>query len=602
MVRKFSFSVAVLAFVVGIFSPAPSDAWTSGDSLREVKGIGGEAISFDFRGLAACDFWSNPPVESEHVCINRGITYRLLQTLAEDQCPDGVLRPFDLDIRLGWQFGCAQKIYGNYMVSDDNGNSVSCAGICRAWDYSLDCRKSSCDVTPSSLYRLEATSRSTGRSVAVFMKDLALPENFFEIRDRWLDEVYPKVQSGQILSEEEKALDAQWHDLQGDALSGVMSADKEDFGLTVLVDGCGISGLVVDDRLSFRDLDGKLGELKMAEACMEGEGDQRHPCLCRAMAYRVAQIASSAWKDGVFDVKDVVVQTGWNSDGPRELFVELMGVPSVEYGIGGKVTSPDAMSLADCWYKLTIISTGETFVFRGTEQLLPSRFLELRNKVKGGAATADEQTELRKLKGSILTRVQKDGFYGGFEIRRAVNPKGISDVVPSGELRYLSVDGGEVKMRSLPGGVMEDDGNGGTKVCLCQAMAFRISQMMSSRWADGIFRPSDVSVETGWNTDGPHEFWVAALKMEPGEVVVPSSAAKDADLSLKDGWYRVKVRSTGETFVFRVTGDVYLSDFLDLRSLAKHGDITEIQKKRQGALRKRIEEGFFPPLSLACSR
>lgn len=597
--RLFCTALAVCALLGG-FQEDKVHAWSSGGRLSVELGLGKSAKSFDLGDIAGSAFWAEPPVPSDHTCMNRGMTFRLLQSLADRQCADGVLRPFDLDVRLGWQFGCATKIYSGYVpivlsgdsyvgVKDESGEYVVRPGIFKAWDYSLDSRPASGEVSPSSLYRIEATSRSTGKVYALNLKDQAFPDNFFSVRQRWLDEVYPKEQAGQPLSVDEKALDDLWHKLQEDALSTVISADQNDFAVSVLKEGCALSGFVKNGVLAFRSKDGSVKELQMIEACMEGEGDQRHPCLCRAMAYRVAQIVSSAWGDGIFDINDVKVETGWNSDGPKELFVDLMGLPSVIYGVNGKISSPDSMSLADCWYRVTVLSTGESFVFRGTEQMLPSDFMVLRNKVKGGTATPDEQKVLRQRKSTILAAVQRDGFYGGFEIRKAPKPLAISDVLVSGDLRYLSVNGKKVETLSLPDAVLEDDGKGGSKVCLCQSMAFRVSQMMSYRWADGIFRPSDVSIETGWNSDGPSEFWVDRMGMNPKDVVISPSATPEDRLALSDAWYRVTVKSTGETFTFRATSDIYLSDFLDLRALSKQGKISDAQKKRQMALRKRIE-------------
>lgn len=601
MSRKARQFCAILVMVTLSFG-AQSDAfaWSSGDSLKVEVGLGEDMKSFDLGAVAGSSFWVEPPVPSGHTCMNRGMTFRLLQSLAAVQCDDGVLRPFDLDVRLGWEFGCATKMYGSYVpfvVSGDgltpsmdgDGEYVVRPGLFKAWDYSLDSRPLSGDLSPSSLYRIEVTSRATGKVYALNLKDQAFPDNFFSVRKKWAEEVYPKEQAGQPLSEAEKELDDLWHRLQGEALSTVVSADQDDFALSVIEDGCPLSGFVKNDVLSFRSKDGSVRKLQIGEACMEGEGDQRHPCLCRAMAYRVAQIASSAWSDGIFDVKDVEVETGWNSDGPKELFVDLMGLSSVSYGASGEISSPDAMSLADCWYRVTVLSTGDSFVFRGTEQMLPSDFMVLRNKVKGGNATLDEQKTLAQLKSAILKSVQRDGFYGGFEIRKASRPLAVSNILESGDLKYLTTDGKKVEILTLPSAVEEDDGNGGSKVCLCQSMAFRISQMMSSRWSDGIFRPWDVSIETGWNTDGPSEFWVDRMGMDPNDLVIPSSATPGSRLSVSDAWYRVRIKSTGEIFTFRATGDIYLSDFLDLRALAKQGKITDVQKKRQMGLRKRIE-------------
>ncbi|MCF4152021.1 hypothetical protein L2W58_09450 [Dethiosulfovibrio sp. F2B] len=344
------------------------------------------------------------------------------------------------------------------------------------------------------------------------------------------------------------------------------------------------SYLLRDGSLSCIAEKGTVKTFSMAESCMEGEGDSRHACLCMAMAYRVAQIVSGAWSDGFFHPEDVMVATGWNSDGAEELFCDLLGVDSVTYGVDGSVTKPGDMTLLDCWYRISIKSLGKTFTFRGTEKILTEDFLTLRRKVKGGGGTDEEKKVLAAKKMVLWNSIQENPFDGGFEVRESETARCLCDVVPTSTLYYVLSDD-VVRSMDLPDAAKEDNGSGGTKICLCQTVAFRVSQMVSSSWSDGIFHPEDISVETGWNTDGPLEFWVGQMGMSSEDVVISSSATSGDRLSLADCWYKVTIKSTGETYVVRGTSDLYVSDFLALRALFKQGKATDEQTKRMKELR-----------------
>lgn len=583
----FALVVALVAASVFSLEVSSASAWSAGDPVTTSISFEGENKDWTFEEVAQSYFWLDPPQSmGGRTCTNRGMTFRLIQALAERQCPDGTFRTYDLDFKTGWAFGCAARIFGEYKIPAQgvSGDYEIVPGIFHGYDYSLGASPLSGDRTPSSFYSVRAASRSTGKVWEVSLAESAVSQDYFQVYEDWYERVYPKLVSGDVLTDEENSLNDLMNLYAANMQNAVLSGNEEDFSSKSISDGCGLSCYLKDGSLSYKDKDGTVKTLSMAESCMEGEGDSRHACLCMAMAYRVGQIVSEAWSDGIFHPEDVTVATGWNSDGAEEFFCDLLGVDSVTYGVDGSVTKPGDMTLFDCWYRISIKSLGKTFIFRGTENILTEDFLTLRRKVKGGDGSAEDKKALAARKMELWNAIQANPFYGGFEVRVADTTRCLCDVVPTSTLYYVLSDN-VVRSMDLPDAAKEDNGSGGTKICLCQAVAFRVSQMISSRWADGVFRPEDISVETGWNSDGPIEFWVDQMGMSADDIVISGSATSGDRLSLSDCWYKVTIKSTGETYLFRGTSDLYVSDFLDLRALFKQKKATAAQTKRMKELR-----------------
>ncbi len=143
-------------------------------------------------------------------------------------------------------------------------------------------------------------------------------------------------------------------------------------------------------------------KLVMSEQCTEpAAGGGTKFCLCQGVAFRIAQIlAETVWRDGAFHSWDVDVETGWNTDGPEEFFEDAAGVHSLAYA--ANATPDKNLTLADSWYRITVLSTGKTYSFRGTSAIYPENFLELRSKYKNGTATEEEITAMQALRKQIV--------------------------------------------------------------------------------------------------------------------------------------------------------------------------------------------------------
>ena len=143
----------------------------------------------------------------------------------------------------------------------------------------------------------------------------------------------------------------------------------------------------------------------------------------------------------------------------------------------------------------------------------------------------------------------------------------------------------------------EATADGGTKFCLCQGVCFRIAQILAETvWGDGTFHSWDVDVETGWNTDGPEEFFADAAEVH--SLAYDENATPDKDLTLEDSWYKVTVLSTGKIYSFQGTSTIYIENFLELRSKYKNGTATEEEIASMQALRKEVVQ-FMTALPFA---
>jgi Zn/Cd-binding protein ZinT len=138
---------------------------------------------------------------------------------------------------------------------------------------------------------------------------------------------------------------------------------------------------------------------------------------------------------------------------------------------------------------------------------------------------------------------------------------------------------GERDTLNLEEASTEQEG-GRTKLCICRAIGFRIAQMLSGMWGDGAFHADDVSVVTGWSTDGIREIFEDILGVA---VFAYAENATDSDnLRLDDSWYEVTILSTGKKLMFRGTDRIYSNDFLELRSRFKKGGATAAAKFAAG--------------------
>ena len=150
----------------------------------------------------------------------------------------------------------------------------------------------------------------------------------------------------------------------------------------------------------------------LEESCKEIENGKEKFCLCRAVGFRIAQISSQIWSDGVFRSYEVEkITTGWNTDGAEEMFVEVLGIPGDKVTIPGDATPYEDLTLSDSWFKLEF-NNGRELLFRGTEKIYGEKFLSLRSAFKNGdKSRADELKEEREKVQKSLTGLPFKGKF-----------------------------------------------------------------------------------------------------------------------------------------------------------------------------------------------
>ncbi len=113
-----------------------------------------------------------------------------------------------------------------------------------------------------------------------------------------------------------------------------------------------------------------------------GENGMEETCLCHALGFRIAQVVSREWDDGIFRSYEIVsITTGWNTPGIREVFAEIMGLENIL--VPGDATDRTRLTLDDNWFIVTFID-GKKIKIRGTEKLYTKRYLRLRAALERG--------------------------------------------------------------------------------------------------------------------------------------------------------------------------------------------------------------------------
>lgn len=132
----------------------------------------------------------------------------------------------------------------------------------------------------------------------------------------------------------------------------------------------------------------------------------------RAVAFRISQICAQAWTDGVLYSFHVSrVESGWNIEGTRELFVEVLDIPGERVSIAPDATPPNELTLEDSWYEITF-TNGRTLLFQGTEKIY-HEYLTLRDEYLSGndEVTADMvEQERQKVEQTVRTLPFRDMF------------------------------------------------------------------------------------------------------------------------------------------------------------------------------------------------
>ena len=90
----------------------------------------------------------------------------------------------------------------------------------------------------------------------------------------------------------------------------------------------------------------------------EYEVDHWKACICRMVAYRSLQALEQKLGLGNIDSSSINILTGWNTDGPEELYIDNMPWTETDLAYADPITASEYLTLEDAWYEFTIEGTG----------------------------------------------------------------------------------------------------------------------------------------------------------------------------------------------------------------------------------------------------
>ena len=154
---------------------------------------------------------------------------------------------------------------------------------------------------------------------------------------------------------------------------------------------------------------------------------------------------------------------------------------------------------------------------------------------------------------------------------------GLSENINTNVLKYRTSEKGKILSLQYSDAVKEISGDGVPEICLCRAVGFRISQIISNLWEDCVFRTYEISsITTGWNTEGPYEFFQETLEMPKEKIIIAPGSASHDDLAIKDCWYSFTLRD-GTIVTLKGKKEIF-GEFIDLRAQIHKGE-KGIQKR-----------------------
>jgi hypothetical protein len=134
----------------------------------------------------------------------------------------------------------------------------------------------------------------------------------------------------------------------------------------------------------------------------DGSGGYK-ACICRMVAFRALQAVGQHVNISDFNSADTHILTGWNTDGPEELYVDNMPwVKDTNFAYADSMTPNEDLTRDDAWYQYTIggqayrvESRAGNYEFTHDDQVAGYHadwdFFDYRSYVKGGG-TGDEKT------------------------------------------------------------------------------------------------------------------------------------------------------------------------------------------------------------------
>lgn len=128
------------------------------------------------------------------------------------------------------------------------------------------------------------------------------------------------------------------------------------------------------------------------EVKMEVENGKTKVCICRCLCFRALQLLAEQFPGGVIPRDDIKIVTGFTTDGPEELFVEVMGWPHADLTFTANATAPALLTVQDAFFFFIQKSTGRAWKVSASDDLYPATFFDYRTLVKTKTATEEQIT------------------------------------------------------------------------------------------------------------------------------------------------------------------------------------------------------------------
>ncbi|MEA1908300.1 MAG: CbiX/SirB N-terminal domain-containing protein [Euryarchaeota archaeon] len=227
------------------------------------------------------------------------------------------------------------------------------------------------------------TSKSTGDSVTVRVKDDAFPDKLFDLR--------MKCKAGTATPDEKKAFKL----IKNELKDGFLYLPMDEL----------FDAEVVSD-LSFSVYDGKNGEI--IELTIEGAAamhDGGKLCPSVAASWRASQFAlSDIW--GCVPRSDLGITSAHPSDGHEATFLYILNNSTEDYVVKmPEGTDTTNLSTENYVYTFVRKSTGDSVTVRVKDGIIPDEFLELRKKLRAKTATPDEIKVFKLIKDELKARL-----------------------------------------------------------------------------------------------------------------------------------------------------------------------------------------------------
>jgi hypothetical protein len=131
-----------------------------------------------------------------------------------------------------------------------------------------------------------------------------------------------------------------------------------------------------------------LDDIKTEEA----EGGRTKVCMCKMLSFRALQMMASQFPDGVIPKDDIQIYTGWTTDGPEELFVDVMGWAHKDLAFMKDANDSTHLTIEDAVFFFIQKSTGRVWKVNAREGLYPLDFFKYRTLIHTGMATQEQRT------------------------------------------------------------------------------------------------------------------------------------------------------------------------------------------------------------------